>query len=52
MANDENKFFNNNNDYFKNQQFIGYRDLFKGFIVKEWVTGNHNISKFHSHKKN
>ena len=46
-----NKFFNNRNDYFINQQLIGHIDLFRGVIVKELVMGNHNISKFYAHDK-
>ena len=34
MVNDANKYFDNNNDYCTNQQLIGYRDLFREFIVK------------------
>ena len=51
MANDTNNFFNNINDYCTNQQLIGCRDLFRGIAVKEWVMGNHNISKLYAHNK-
>ena len=51
MVNDMNKFFNNSNDYCTNHQLIGHRDLFRGVTVKEWVMGNHNVSKFHACNK-
>ena len=46
MVNDAKKCFNNNNDYYKNKQFIGHRYLFRGFLVKDWLMGNNNISIF------
>ena len=46
-----NEYFNNDDDYYTNQQLIGYIDLFGGVIVKEWAMGNYNNINFHACKK-
>ena len=51
MLKDIDKYFNNNDDYYINQQLIGCRDLFRGVIVKEWVMGNYNYINFHACNK-
>ena len=51
MVNDVNKFFDNSNDYYTNQQLIWCRDLFRVVIVKEWAMGNHNIGKLYACNK-
>ena len=51
MLNDINKYFNDNEDYYTNQQMIGHRDLFRGVVVKEWVMKNHNNINFHAYNK-
>ena len=51
MLNDINKYFNNNEDYYTNQQMIGYRDLFRGVVVKEWVIENQNNINFYAYNK-
>ena len=35
MLQDMSKYFNNDNNVYANQQLIGYRELFRGVIVKE-----------------
>ena len=51
MLNDVNKYFNNNDDYYTNQQLIGHRELFRGVVVKEWVIENQNNINFHAYNK-
>ena len=51
MVSDMSNFFRNSNDYCMNQMLIGYRHLFRGVTVKEWVMVNHNVRKLHAHDK-
>ena len=51
MLKDINKYFNNDDYYYTNQQLIGHRGLFRGVIVKEWVMGNHNNINSHACNK-
>ena len=51
MLNDINKYFNNDNDYYTNQQLIGHIDMFRGVVVKEWVVGNDDNINFHACNK-
>ena len=37
MLGDINKYFHNDNNPYANQQLIGFKDLFKGVIAKEWI---------------
>ena len=51
MMEDTNKYLNNEDYYLTNQQLIGYKDMFKRAIFKDWVVGNSNSVKFHLHNK-
>ena len=49
MLKDVNKYFNNDDNYHTNQQLIGYKDLFRGFIAKDWVIDNYNSANLYLH---
>ena len=51
MLKDVNKYFNNEDDCHTNQQLIGYKDLFRCVIVKDWVIDNCNSANFYPHNK-
>ena len=39
MLKDTNKYLNDKDYYYKNQQLIGYKDMFRVVIVNDWVMG-------------
>ena len=43
------KYFNDDDNYYANQQIIGYKDVFRGVIVKEWVVGNEYGVNLHNY---
>ena len=47
MLNDIHNHFNNDDDYYTNRHLIGYKYLFRGVIVKDWVICNYNSVDFH-----
>ena len=47
MLKDANKCLNNEYYYHTNHQLIGYKDIFGGVIVKDWVMINSNSVNFH-----
>ena len=40
MMKDIVKHFNDDEDYCINEQTIGFKDIFRGVIVKEWIADN------------
>ena len=51
MLRDIIKYFNYDDNYYANQQIIGYKDMFMGVIIKEWVAGNEHGVIFHNYNK-
>ena len=45
------KNFNDDEDWFTNQQMIGFKDMFRGLIVKQWIAGNEHCVNFHIYNK-
>ena len=46
MINDIRKYLINRNDYKTNQQYIGFKALFRGHVIKNWQEANFNIMKY------
>ena len=51
MLRDEIKYFKDVENYYTNQQIIRHKEIFRGVIVKEWITGNEHGVNFHNYKK-
>ena len=46
MINDIRKYLIERNDYETNQQYIGFKVLFKGYVIKNWYKANFNATKY------
>ena len=46
MINDIRKYLINRNDYETNQQYIGFKTLFRSYMIKNYQEANFNIMKY------